>query len=162
VRAFVVAAFFAGIAGALYAHLLGSINAGDLGFMKSFDIVIMVVLGGMGSISGVVLAAILLTVLPEYLRSPSPIWAYTLILAAIVLAVRRWEGLKPAAFLVGLGIVVEVVRFTATWTGVNLAEFRMIIYALLLIIVMIVRPQGLFGIHEIWDYFRRRPARPTI
>ena len=42
--------------------------------MKSFDVVIMVVLGGMGSISGVVLAAIILTVLPEYLREPTPIF----------------------------------------------------------------------------------------
>ncbi len=156
VRAFVIAAFFAGIAGALYAHLLGSINAGDLGFMKSFDVVIMVVLGGMGSISGVVLAAIILTVLPEYLRSPSPIWIYCLVLAAIVLARRRRKGLRLAIGLAIFAAVVEAVRHGADWAGIDLAEFRMIIYALLLILMMIFRPQGLFGIREIWDFLPRR------
>jgi branched-chain amino acid transport system permease protein len=110
----------------------------------------------MGSISGVVLAAIILTVLPEYLRNPTPIWMYALIVAAIVLAIRRRNGLKPAAWVLGAALVVELVRYAAQWASVNLADFRMIIYALLLIVMMIVRPQGLFGIHEIWDIFRRR------
>lgn len=159
IRAFVISAFFAGIAGALYAHLLGSINAGELGFMKSFDIVIMVVLGGMGSISGVVLAAILLTILPEYLRDPSPIWMYALVIAVIVIAIRRREGIRPAIVTLGIAGIVEIIRYVAKWAEINLADFRMVIYALLLITVMIVRPQGLFGIHEIWDNFRRSPAR---
>lgn len=160
VRAFVIAAFFAGIAGALYAHLLGSINAGDLGFMKSFDVVIMVVLGGMGSISGVVLAAVILTILPEYLRAPSPIWMYCLALAVILLAVRRGRGLRPAIGLAIFAAVVEAIRHGAAWAGIDLAEFRMIIYALTLILMMIFRPQGLFGIQEIWDFLpgRRRKA----
>jgi branched-chain amino acid transport system permease protein len=161
VRAFVISAFFAGIAGALYAHLLGSINAGELGFMKSFDVVIMVVLGGMGSISGSVLAAILLTVLPEYLREPTAVWPYAIVLAGIVLVLTRGKALKGAAWLIGLSLVVEVIRRGAVGAGVNLADFRMIIYALLLIAMMIVRPQGLFGIHEIWELplFRRRVAQ---
>jgi branched-chain amino acid transport system permease protein len=105
VRAFVLAAFFAGIAGSLFGHEVGTtLNSGELGFQKSFDAVIMVVLGGMGSISGAVLAAILLTILPEFLRS--------------------------------------------------VAEYRMPVYALSLIIIMIVRPQGLFGIREIWELRR--------
>src|SRR5262245_40056903 len=127
VRAFVIAAFFAGIAGALYAHLLGSINAGELGFMKSFDVVIMVVLGGMGSISGVVLAAIILTILPEYLRAPTPIWMYALILAAIVLAIRQRRGVRAAIWIVGAAIAVELVRLGAAAANINLADFRMII-----------------------------------
>lgn len=108
VRAFVVSAFFAGIAGSLYAHELGSLNPANLGFMKSFDIIIMVVLGGMGSISGAVLAAAILTILPEQLRS--------------------------------------------------FEQYRMVIYALSLILMMIVRPQGLFGIREVWElaWFKRR------
>lgn len=101
VRAFVLSSFFAGIGGALLAHQTGLINAGEMSFMKSFDLIIMVVLGGMGSISGVVLSAILLTLLPEWLRS--------------------------------------------------FEKYRMIMYALILIIMMLVRPQGLFGIHEIWE-----------
>ena len=102
VSAFVMSAFFAGIGGGLFAHQVGtSLSPKDLGFQKSIDIVIMVVLGGMGSISGVVMAAAILTVLPEVFRSFS--------------------------------------------------EYRMPISALALIIVMIVRPQGLFGIKELWD-----------
>jgi len=105
VRAFVLSSFFAGVAGALYALQIGSINAGELGFQRSFEILIMVVLGGLGSVSGASLAAIILTALPELLRA------------------------------------------------VN--QYRMIVYSLLLIIMMIVRPQGLFGVREIWDLLRR-------
>lgn len=102
VRAFVIAALFAGIAGGLYAHESGiTLNPRDLGFQKSFDIVIMVVLGGMGSISGAVTAAIVVTVLPEALRP--------------------------------------------------IAQYRLVIYALALIVMMIARPQGIFGIREIWE-----------
>ncbi|HEX7704483.1 MAG TPA: branched-chain amino acid ABC transporter permease, partial [Kofleriaceae bacterium] len=102
VVSFVTAAFFAGIGGALFAHELGTtLNPRELGFQKSIDLVIMVVLGGMGSISGVVVAAIGLTIMPELFRSFS--------------------------------------------------DYRMPVYALALIIVMIVRPKGLFGIRELWD-----------
>jgi len=109
VRAFVLAAAFAGIAGGLFAHEVGtSLNPRELGFQKSFDIVIMVVLGGMGSVSGAVLAAIVLTLLPEALR--------------------------------------------------GFSEFRMPIYALALILMMILRPQGILGLREVWElpWLRRR------
>ena len=106
VRAFVFSAFFAGVAGGLFAMKNGTINAGEMGFQRSFDYVIMVVLGGLGSISGAALAAILVTLLPEWLRS--------------------------------------------------VHDYRMVIYALMLIVVMIVRPQGLLGLREVWDYL---PAR---
>jgi branched-chain amino acid transport system permease protein len=109
VRAFVLAALFAGIAGGLFAHESGTaLNPREFAFQKSFDIVIMVVLGGMGSISGAALAAALLTILPEALR--------------------------------------------------EFADYRMIVYALSLIVMMIVRPQGLFGVREVWEIgpFRRK------
>jgi branched-chain amino acid transport system permease protein len=109
VRAFVLAALFAGIAGGLFAHESGAaLNPREFGFQKSFDIVIMVVLGGMGSISGAALAAALLTILPEVLR--------------------------------------------------EFSDYRMIVYALSLIVMMIVRPQGLFGVHEVWEVgpFKRK------
>jgi len=111
VRAFVLSALFAGIAGGLFAHEVGtSLNPRELGFQKSFDIVIMVVLGGMGSISGSALAAVVLTILPELLRP--------------------------------------------------ISEFRMPVYALSLILMMILRPQGILGLREIWEvrWFRRRAA----
>jgi branched-chain amino acid transport system permease protein len=109
VRAFVLSSFFAGVAGALYALSIGSINAGDMGFQKSFEILIIVVLGGLGSISGTTIAAIILTILPELLRSVD--------------------------------------------------RYRMIFYALALIVMMIVRPQGLLGVREVWDVARAMRER---
>ncbi len=93
--AFVIGAFFAGIAGGLYGHFKLTITPTGFDFTKSIEIVVMVILGGMGNTLGVVLAAVLLTLLPELLRP--------------------------------------------------IAEFRMIIYSLLLIVLMLVRPQGLFN-----------------
>jgi branched-chain amino acid transport system permease protein len=94
VTAFVIGAFFAGIAGGLFAHHKTTINPQVFDFMKSFEVVVMVILGGMGRTGGVILAAIILTLAPEFLRT--------------------------------------------------VAEYRMIIYALLIIFLMIARPQGLF------------------
>jgi branched-chain amino acid transport system permease protein len=70
----VLGAFFAGIAGALFAHNLSTLNPQIFDFNRSFEVIIMVVLGGMGSISGSVVAAVLLTVLKEALR---PLQNYT-------------------------------------------------------------------------------------
>jgi len=66
--AFVLAAFFAGIAGGLYAHHIGILNPAKFNFNYSVEILVMVVLGGMGSITGSIIAAIVLTILPEALR----------------------------------------------------------------------------------------------
>lgn len=68
VHAFTYGAFFAGIAGGLYAHYLTVLSPSAFDFNRSFEVIIMVVLGGMGSISGSVFAAVLLTFLKEYLR----------------------------------------------------------------------------------------------
>ena len=94
VTAFVIGAFFAGIAGGLYAHHKQFLAPTGFDFMKSIDIVVMVILGGMGRTTGVIIAAVLLTILPEALR--------------------------------------------------GFADYRMIIYSLMIIILMITRPQGLF------------------
>lgn len=109
VMAFVIGAFFAGIAGALYAHNFYIIQPSNFGFLKSFDILIFVVLGGLGSLSGSVLAAILLTVVTTYLQ--------------------------------------------------DYPETRMIIYSLVLIIMMIYRPQGLMGTKELTSIFKRKGGR---
>jgi branched-chain amino acid transport system permease protein len=167
VRAFIISAFFAGVAGGLYAMQIGAINAADLGFQKSFDVVIMVVLGGMGSISGAALAAVILTVLPEILRDPPPVWPAGLLILAIVAAVQWRRGHWRMRPLVTVGVltgVLEGARYWAQTQGVNLADYRLIIYALMLIGMMIFRPEGLFGVHEVWDFFRIRretPACPT-
>lgn len=108
VLAFVIGAFFAGLAGALYAHFKQFIHPEGFNFLKSVDIVVMVILGGMGSTAGVCLAAVILTILPELLRT---------------VASCHW--------------LPDPLR--------NLAENRMILYSILLIILMLNRPQGLFG-----------------
>ena len=98
VTAFVIGAFFAGIAGGLYAHSKQFITPGGFNFLQSITFVVMVILGGMGNTIGVIIAAVLLTLLPEFLRP--------------------------------------------------VAEYRMIIYSLLLIILMLTRPQGLFSFRK--------------
>lgn len=105
VIAFVLSAFFAGIAGGLYAHFITYITPEGFNFLKSVDVVVMVILGGMGSTVGVVVAAILLTVLNEFLR--------------------------------------------------QFEQYRMVVFALLLIVLMITRPQGLIGDLQ---WLRRKPA----
>lgn len=98
VLAFSMTAFFAGIAGAIYAHQYGIIAANTFNFNKSIELLIIVVLGGMGSLTGSIVAAIGLTLLPELLRTFS--------------------------------------------------EYRMLVYSLALILIMIFKPSGLFGTYE--------------
>jgi len=99
VNAFVIGAFFAGIAGGLFGHYLMYLHTNSFTFMKSIEVIIMVVLGGMGSITGSILAAIILTILPEFLRI--------------------------------------------------LKDYRMVIYSFILIVLMLTRPQGIFGVEEL-------------
>jgi branched-chain amino acid transport system permease protein len=117
VTAFVVGAFFAGIAGGLYAHSKQFITPSGFNFMLSISFVVMVILGGMGNTIGVILAAVVLTLLPEGLRALADI-----------------EHLPGFASQHPLG-----------WVG----DTRMIIYSLLLIVLMLTRPQGLFRIRQL-------------
>ena len=116
VTAFVIGAFFAGIAGGLYAHSKQFLTPGGFGFMQSITLVVMVILGGMGNTIGVILAAILLTLLPEGLRMLS--------------GIEHLPGLTAERPL--------------GWIG----DTRMIIYSLLLIVLMLTRPQGLFRLKK--------------
>ncbi|NLK52784.1 MAG: branched-chain amino acid ABC transporter permease [Syntrophomonadaceae bacterium] len=68
VEAFAVGSFFAGISGALYAHLIQYISPGDFGFSRSFEILNFVVIGGLGSIPGTVVGTAILALAPEFLR----------------------------------------------------------------------------------------------
>ncbi|MSN25328.1 MAG: branched-chain amino acid ABC transporter permease [Geobacter sp.] len=68
VQSFAVSAFMAGTGGCLYAHFLGYINPSDFGFLKSIDMLSMVVLGGLGSIPGTIFGASILSAAPEFLR----------------------------------------------------------------------------------------------
>ena len=104
VRAFAIGAFFAGVAGGLFAHTLQYLTPQTFDFNRSFEIIIMVVLGGMGSITGSIVAALFLTSLRELLRP------------------------------------------LQEWTQI---DFRMVIYSLMLILMMLLRPQGLLGTREL-------------
>lgn len=101
-RAFVISSFFAGLGGGFYAHHLGFISPGSFGFIISVQILIFAVFGGLGSLTGSVIAALFLTFLPEALRS----------------------------------------------VQVGNLDLRMIIFPILLILMMILRPQGLLGRKE--------------
>jgi branched-chain amino acid transport system permease protein len=67
-EAFALGSLMAGIGGGLYAHFLSYINPSDFGFLKSVDILSMVVLGGLGSVPGTVIGASVLASAPEFLR----------------------------------------------------------------------------------------------
>lgn len=96
--AFVMAAFFAGVAGSVYAHHIGVLDPGKFNFDYSVEILLMAVLGGLGSITGSIIAAVALTILPEFLR--------------------------------------------------GFEDYRMLIYAVILIIIMLFKPSGLMGQRE--------------
>lgn len=98
VMAFAFSAAFAGLAGGLYAGYLGVLDPASFDFMKSIEILVMVVLGGMGSMLGSILSATVLTILPEALRS--------------------------------------------------MADYRMVLYSVVLILMMIFRPGGLLGSYD--------------
>lgn len=104
VLAFTVGAFFAGIAGALYANYFVFIKPESFGFMKSIDILVIVVFGGMGSIGGSIVGAVALSIISLLLQ--------------------------------------------------NFNELRMVVYALILFIIMVYRPQGLLGDKE-FKLFRK-------
>jgi len=72
VLAFVISSALAGMAGVLAAHYLSFLSTNDFQFIRSFEIIIMIVLGGMGSLTGAVLGAIIITFLPELLRTLGP------------------------------------------------------------------------------------------
>lgn len=82
IMAFTISAFFAGLAGGLYAHYITILIPKVFDYNKSVEILVMVVLGGLGNLKGSVIAAIVMTILPEYLRAFSE---YRMLLYAIVL-----------------------------------------------------------------------------
>jgi len=108
VQAFVVSAATAGIAGGLFAYMQAGIRPEDFRLEKSIDMIVMVIIGGLGSISGAIIGAFFVSVTLELMR--------------------------------------------------DLAEYRLVIYALLLVVIMIVRPKGLLGTREVSEIFKR-PGR---
>jgi branched-chain amino acid transport system permease protein len=91
--AFMVSCGLAGLAGGLFAHILGYVNPGSFTILKSTEVMVMVYLGGMGSLSGSVLSAILITLLMEALR-PLQIVKWVVIPLLLVLLMQfRPEGI---------------------------------------------------------------------
>jgi uncharacterized membrane protein YfcA len=71
---------------------------------------------------------------------------------------RRWKWLVAVAWIVGLPLAWEGARYLSRKFGVNLPDWRMVIYSLALIVMMLSRPEGLLGRRELWP---RRKARST-
>lgn len=92
ILAFVLSAFFAGVAGVLYGHNLAILKPATFDFNKSIEILVMVVLGGMGNIPGSIIAAVILTLLPEVLRFLAD---YRMLLYAIALIVMMLFSSNP-------------------------------------------------------------------
>lgn len=127
VYAFVLAAFLGGIGGGLFAHFLRFISPTTFDINRSFEMIIMVVMGGMGSVTGAVFAGGFLTILREALRELQGITDQFYFTGS--------DGL-PVYFMVGI-------------------DLRMVIYSLALIGFMLTRPMGIFGHYEIRDVIRK-------
>lgn len=91
--AFMLSSGMAGVAGGLFAHILGYINPGSFGIMKSTEALVMVYLGGMGSLSGSVLSAVLFTLMLEVLRPLQVIKWVVVPLILFLVMMFRTEGL---------------------------------------------------------------------
>lgn len=170
VLAFVVSSMWAGIAGGLLAHYLPSFNPDSFNFVRSVEIVVMVVLGGLGSITGATLAAVLLKVMEEALRQVSgTMWVgiCLIVLGALlflphrrpVSAWARWAaGIAGAGFALALLFRFGRHYIESPTTPGNAADWlRYVVYSLILIVLMLLRPQGLLGRAELsWAGLRRR------
>jgi branched-chain amino acid transport system permease protein len=100
VLAFVISSAFAGIAGALFGNFRQFLHTNDFQFIRSIEIIIMIVLGGMGSITGSVLGAVVITILPELLRKlPGDLYSYRLVIYSallILIMLTRPQGVMGA------------------------------------------------------------------
>jgi len=110
---FVIGSFFAGLAGGLYAHLYAFLSPGYFSFVRSFDPMIIIVFGGLGNMTGTILATFL--------------WAITL------------EGMR-------------------IWLPQGFEAWRFVVYPIVLLLMMLLRPQGLMGRYEVG--FLRAPKWP--
>ncbi|MCW5942450.1 MAG: branched-chain amino acid ABC transporter permease [Fimbriimonadaceae bacterium] len=169
VTAFLIGSAFAGVAGALLAHYEGFISPQMFKMEQSFIILTMVVLGGTGSITGATIAAVALFYLPERLRDAPPVTGAALLggligtIVAVVLVKRtvdRFHGPKIGAATRYIGSVVAgIVLSLALGAGFGMIpklasqsfeaeKLRMVIFAGVLIILMLIRPQGILGTNE--------------
>jgi len=118
---FTVSAFIAGLAGALYAPFIGYLAPGGFDFLRSVFFVIIVVLGGMGSLTGTILSGVGLTFLQEALRTNAKDWS------------------QSVASLFG----------TVSGGSIDLVPMSQVLFGLILVLLMIFRPEGLLGSSEL-------------
>lgn len=180
VIAFVIGSAFAGAAGSIYALNEGFILPAQFTMEISFMILTMVVLGGTGSITGSVFAAVLLSALPELLSNVKivtmPSLAGIVIAIGVMVAVMRRvqdkyfgdmrAALGPLIGCIGLAVVVwllakfglsQIPGFKDSVTEGS--RLRMLVFAGALLILMMLRPQGVFGHHEFnWSWLKRKEA----
>lgn len=184
VLAFVISSSFAGIAGVLFGHYTQFLSTNDFTFIRSFEIIIMIVLGGMGSITGSILGAIVITVLPEILRT----YPYEVIIAIaliplmgiILRAVAKANAklrdllshplLNALVFVVVLSLILVLIRQVMIVTNIDTllrayigdpSQLRLVIYSALLILIMLTRPQGVLGHQEFGlNWLKRAQKRP--
>jgi branched-chain amino acid transport system permease protein len=95
ILAFSIGAFFGGIGGTIYAHMIGFISPENFSFLESMTILVMVVVGGAGNIMGVAIGAIILVVLPERFREFEHLRLLFFGAALVLLMINRPEGLFP-------------------------------------------------------------------
>lgn len=176
VTAFVIGSAFAGAAGALYAHGIGFISPANFSMDVSFIILTMVVLGGTGSITGSALAGLVLFYIPELMRYmpkiPMSLLASTAIaLIAAVAIVKRLadhfhgpkntKALYMLAAVAGGVLLAFILKFPlasvpSLHEDVEGAKLRLVVFAVTLVVLMLLRPQGVFAHHEFsWAWLRK-------
>lgn len=133
VLAFVLSSAFAGVAGGLFALLQGAVNPNDFKFDVSIQVIIMIIVGGLGSVSGAIVGAVFYTVMLELLRGP----------------------MVDLARLIG---------YSESGAQGAAGSLRLMTFSLMLVVLMILRPQGLLGQNElsvarVRAWFQRRGAR---
>lgn len=119
IKCFLVAAFTAGLAGSLFAHLTHYLNPNDFTFWKSIQIILMIVVGGLGSLEGAVVGAIIMTLLPEYLRAWDDV---RLLIYGLLVIVFMAFGKKGLIGLLQSAVVLARRRLRRTTSSFGLAE----------------------------------------
>ena len=146
IAAFIIGAALAGAAGGFFSHHMSLVSPESFRFLSSsytgsITIVAMVILGGQGSITGAVIGATLLTLVPEILRSSTG-W---LAEAFHHLGAKGSWASGFAQFLDQTGTTIS---------HIEIDKWRLVIYPILIILLMLFRPQGIFGRSEINDLIR--------
>jgi branched-chain amino acid transport system permease protein len=151
VISFVVSSAMAGVGGGLFGHYLMYIHTNSFTFLKSIDIIIMIVIGGLGSITGSVLGAVLYIGLSELLRDQLVRVLFIIVIIGIPIVYQVVRRVRLRSIVISI-----LVGAAAFWPLLWLGQNRIVLFALLGIVMMRVRPQGLLGHHELGDFFRRK------